>query len=246
MKPQIKAGIAQLGERQTEDLKVACSIHAHRTRFVRLGSNGSQAFSFFFSITKPAGPKYKPSISFSFSFFLYYEAWAGSKSKSNISFSFSITIFALLGFWLNMCNPVWVLEWHQKKKKNSTATITYKTSWMHSVTEFWNPDQTTASVQLASALDSIPSSSSHDAFRYPIVAIGFKNVWWLMASTKLGTTQHTAQCKVICQRYPSRMSPTQKTCPSDWVQFIIITIDPYSFYNTGHAKHRSIRSGSQQ
>jgi len=25
------AGIAQLGERQTEDLKVACSIHAHRT-----------------------------------------------------------------------------------------------------------------------------------------------------------------------------------------------------------------------
>jgi hypothetical protein len=26
-----KAGIAQLGERQTEDLKVACSIHAHRT-----------------------------------------------------------------------------------------------------------------------------------------------------------------------------------------------------------------------
>jgi hypothetical protein len=24
------AGIAQLGERQTEDLKVACSIHAHR------------------------------------------------------------------------------------------------------------------------------------------------------------------------------------------------------------------------
>ncbi len=26
------AGIAQLGERQTEDLKVACSIHAHRTR----------------------------------------------------------------------------------------------------------------------------------------------------------------------------------------------------------------------
>ncbi|PON69412.1 hypothetical protein PanWU01x14_088530, partial [Parasponia andersonii] len=23
-------GIAQLGERQTEDLKVACSIHAHR------------------------------------------------------------------------------------------------------------------------------------------------------------------------------------------------------------------------
>ena len=29
------AGIAQLGERQTEDLKVACSIHAHRT-FVSL------------------------------------------------------------------------------------------------------------------------------------------------------------------------------------------------------------------
>ena len=26
----IDAGIAQLGERQTEDLKVACSIHAHR------------------------------------------------------------------------------------------------------------------------------------------------------------------------------------------------------------------------
>ncbi|KAK8998266.1 hypothetical protein V6N11_083657 [Hibiscus sabdariffa] len=26
------AGIAQLGERQTEDLKVACSIHAHRNR----------------------------------------------------------------------------------------------------------------------------------------------------------------------------------------------------------------------
>ena len=26
----INAGIAQLGERQTEDLKVACSIHAHR------------------------------------------------------------------------------------------------------------------------------------------------------------------------------------------------------------------------
>ena len=25
------AGIAQLGEHQTEDLKVACSIHAHRT-----------------------------------------------------------------------------------------------------------------------------------------------------------------------------------------------------------------------
>ena len=25
----IFAGIAQLGERQTEDLKVACSIHAH-------------------------------------------------------------------------------------------------------------------------------------------------------------------------------------------------------------------------
>jgi hypothetical protein len=25
-----QAGIAQLGERQTEDLKVACSIHAHR------------------------------------------------------------------------------------------------------------------------------------------------------------------------------------------------------------------------
>ena len=29
-----KAGIAQLGERQTEDLKVACSIHAHRTIFI--------------------------------------------------------------------------------------------------------------------------------------------------------------------------------------------------------------------
>ena len=28
------AGIAQLGERQTEDLKVACSIHAHRIRLV--------------------------------------------------------------------------------------------------------------------------------------------------------------------------------------------------------------------
>ncbi len=28
------AGIAQLGERQTEDLKVACSIHAHRNNFV--------------------------------------------------------------------------------------------------------------------------------------------------------------------------------------------------------------------
>ena len=28
-----KAGIAQLGERQTEDLKVACSIHAHRRWF---------------------------------------------------------------------------------------------------------------------------------------------------------------------------------------------------------------------
>ena len=26
-----RAGIAQLGERQTEDLKVACSIHAHRS-----------------------------------------------------------------------------------------------------------------------------------------------------------------------------------------------------------------------
>ena len=29
-----KAGIAQLGERQTEDLKVACSIHAHRNVFI--------------------------------------------------------------------------------------------------------------------------------------------------------------------------------------------------------------------
>ena len=29
-KNHTKAGIAQLGERQTEDLKVACSIHAHR------------------------------------------------------------------------------------------------------------------------------------------------------------------------------------------------------------------------
>jgi hypothetical protein len=28
-----QAGIAQLGERQTEDLKVACSIHAHRSGF---------------------------------------------------------------------------------------------------------------------------------------------------------------------------------------------------------------------
>jgi hypothetical protein len=28
-----QAGIAQLGERQTEDLKVACSIHAHRIDF---------------------------------------------------------------------------------------------------------------------------------------------------------------------------------------------------------------------
>ena len=28
------AGIAQLGERQTEDLKVACSIHAHRNRLM--------------------------------------------------------------------------------------------------------------------------------------------------------------------------------------------------------------------
>ena len=28
------AGIAQLGERQTEDLKVACSIHAHRILLV--------------------------------------------------------------------------------------------------------------------------------------------------------------------------------------------------------------------
>jgi hypothetical protein len=28
------AGIAQLGERQTEDLKVACSIHAHRIKEV--------------------------------------------------------------------------------------------------------------------------------------------------------------------------------------------------------------------
>ena len=27
------AGIAQLGERQTEDLKVTCSIHVHRTWF---------------------------------------------------------------------------------------------------------------------------------------------------------------------------------------------------------------------
>ncbi|CAK7335586.1 unnamed protein product [Dovyalis caffra] len=30
------AGIAQLGERQTEDLKVACSIHAHRIFKLRL------------------------------------------------------------------------------------------------------------------------------------------------------------------------------------------------------------------
>ena len=28
------AGIAQLGERQTEDLKVTCSIHVHRTWFM--------------------------------------------------------------------------------------------------------------------------------------------------------------------------------------------------------------------
>ena len=28
-----QAGIAQLGERQTEDLKVACSIHAHRNQY---------------------------------------------------------------------------------------------------------------------------------------------------------------------------------------------------------------------
>ena len=27
------AGIAQLGERQTEDLKVTCSIHVHRNQF---------------------------------------------------------------------------------------------------------------------------------------------------------------------------------------------------------------------
>ncbi|KAH7154884.1 hypothetical protein B0J13DRAFT_618380 [Dactylonectria estremocensis] len=27
-----KAGLAQLGERQTEDLKVMCSIHINRTR----------------------------------------------------------------------------------------------------------------------------------------------------------------------------------------------------------------------
>ncbi|KAK4765868.1 hypothetical protein SAY87_007510 [Trapa incisa] len=29
-----RAGIAQLGERQTEDLKVACSIHAHRIFYI--------------------------------------------------------------------------------------------------------------------------------------------------------------------------------------------------------------------
>ena len=28
------AGIAQLGERQTEDLKVTCLIHVHRTLFM--------------------------------------------------------------------------------------------------------------------------------------------------------------------------------------------------------------------
>ena len=38
------AGIAQLGERQTEDLKVACSIHAHRIFTV---------FFFFFAIYLP-------------------------------------------------------------------------------------------------------------------------------------------------------------------------------------------------
>jgi hypothetical protein len=30
----MEAGIAQLGERQTEDLKVACSIHAHRIFYI--------------------------------------------------------------------------------------------------------------------------------------------------------------------------------------------------------------------
>ena len=34
------AGIAQLGERQTEDLKVACSIHAHRI-FISIFGQGS-------------------------------------------------------------------------------------------------------------------------------------------------------------------------------------------------------------
>jgi hypothetical protein len=29
-----QAGIAQLGERQTEDLKVTCSIHVHRILFI--------------------------------------------------------------------------------------------------------------------------------------------------------------------------------------------------------------------
>ncbi|CAL9116220.1 unnamed protein product, partial [Musa textilis] len=34
--PVYQTGIAQLGERQTEDLKVACSIHAHRIVFISL------------------------------------------------------------------------------------------------------------------------------------------------------------------------------------------------------------------
>jgi hypothetical protein len=43
-----EAGIAQLGERQTEDLKVACSIHAHRIPF---SSKVSFPSLFFFSLS---------------------------------------------------------------------------------------------------------------------------------------------------------------------------------------------------
>ena len=40
------AGIAQLGERQTEDLKVACSIHAHRKFFTTTTDHVGRGITF--------------------------------------------------------------------------------------------------------------------------------------------------------------------------------------------------------
>jgi hypothetical protein len=95
--------------------------------------------------------------------------------------------------------------------------------------EFWNHNQTTASVQLAlrSRFDSRPFSSSGDAFRFPICCNWIlKMSDGLMASTKLDTTQHTAQCKVICQSASQDVSNTKT-----------LSIRLSSIY---HHNHRSI------
>ena len=72
-----QAGIAQLGERQTEDLKVACSIHAHRIFCISM---------FYFVPTKPLWLTVKPIKGPIYIYFIKQTSHAWSKLIKSMFF----------------------------------------------------------------------------------------------------------------------------------------------------------------